>query len=49
MKTWVINKENKLDYIITIYFQNSESKCNNLKLNEKELKNLLHHHSTINI
>ena len=36
MKIWELNNENKFECIKTINFQNSESNCNILKLNENE-------------
>ena len=36
MKIWKLNNENKFECIKTINFQNSESNCNILKLNENE-------------
>ena len=36
MKIWKLNNENKFECITTIYFQNSESSCNILRLNENE-------------
>ena len=36
MKIWKLNNENKFECIKTINFQNSESYCNILKLNENE-------------
>ena len=36
MKIWILNKDNKFENITNIYFQNSMSVCNILKLNEKE-------------
>ena len=36
MKIWILNKNNKFEYITTIIFQNKNSNCNILKLNEKE-------------
>ena len=36
MKIWKLNNENKFECIKTINFQNSESDCNILKLNENE-------------
>ena len=36
MKKWTLNKENKFECIKTINFQNSESICNIIKLNENE-------------
>ena len=36
MRIWILNNENKLIWIKTITFQNSESHCNILKLNENE-------------
>ena len=36
MKIWKLNNENKFECIKTITFQNSESSCNILKLNENE-------------
>ena len=36
MKIWKLNNENKFECIKTIYFQNSETDCNILRLNENE-------------
>ena len=36
MKIWKLNNENKFECIKTINFQNSESNCNILRLNENE-------------
>ena len=36
MKIWKLNNENKFECICNIFFQNSESYCNILKLNEYE-------------
>ena len=36
MKIWKLNKKNKFECITTIIFQNKNSNCNLLKLNEKE-------------
>ena len=36
MRIWILNNENKLIWIKTITFQNSERYCNILKLNENE-------------
>ena len=36
MKIWKLNNENKFECITTINFQNSESNCNILRLNENE-------------
>ena len=36
MKIWKLNNENKFECYKTITFQNSESRCNILRLNENE-------------
>ena len=36
MKVWILNKNNNFEYITTIVFQNKNSNCNILKLNDKE-------------
>ena len=36
MKIWELNNENKFELLLTITFQNLESNCNILKLNENE-------------
>ena len=36
MKIWILNNKNKFECIKTITFQNSESHCNILRLNENE-------------
>ncbi len=36
MKIWNLNKENKYEYLLTLTFQNSQSFCNILKLNDNE-------------
>ena len=37
MKIWILNNKNKFECILNIIFQNSNSICNILKLNEKEI------------
>ncbi len=37
MKLWILNNKNKFECIINIIFQNSNSICNSLKVNEKEI------------
>ena len=36
MKIWLLNNEKQFEFIKTINFQNSESECNYLKLNNNE-------------